>query len=142
MIAAYTTHNGKICIAAPIVLDAGICTNHVWDKWVKQAKQLGYTTRPGGNGRPSLIELRAVPTQYREAIVAKYGNPENQFNALEEYYVPDATARAFYDNYRLESGKALEPYQVAKYTTNASVLNALQKLKAAREFFDEANGQP
>lgn len=139
----YTEHNGKICVAAADLLAEGICTKPLWDKWMREAKQLEYTTRAGGNGRPSLIELTAIPSKYREQIIDKFGNPEKQHNALEQFFAIDSNARAFYDSYRNpETGKSLEKYQIERYTINASMLNALAQLREARVLLTKVKGNP
>jgi len=143
MNSAYIEYNGKVCIQATTLWEHNIATSDQWKKWCFKAKSQNYITRPGGNGRSALIELLAIPTNYRETIVSKFGNPAQQFNALEEYFVMDSNARQYYDQYRhAVTGKALEPYQVSRYTTNASVLIALYKLREARSFLTKRMGNP
>lgn len=140
---AYIDFNGKVCIEAARIIDEGITNRYVWDDWVKNAKKVGYTTRPGGNGRSALIELLAIPGKYREQVIEKFGSPEKRENALAAYFEIDSAARDFYDSYRFEAtGKQLEPYQVARYTTNASVLNAIDKLRTARIILTKGLGNP
>lgn len=140
---AYEEFNGKVCISASVVMDAEIGNLPLWKKWMREAKRLGYVTRPGGNGRTSLIELTGIPSKYRDLITNKFGQPDSSFNALEEYFTMDAEARLFFVNFRHpETGKALEPYQVNRYTINASVLKALIKLREAREALTRMKGNP
>ncbi|OJV30479.1 MAG: hypothetical protein BGO32_08790 [Bacteroidetes bacterium 37-13] len=139
---AYIEFDGKLCVAACAVKEKGIVEQWRWDEWVKNAKKFGFKTRPGGNGRPSLIELNAIPQQHRERIIETLGNPAKEFNALEEFFTMDAAARAFYDKFRHTNGKSLEPFQISKYTINASVLNALAALRTNRETMTKRLGNP
>lgn len=139
---AYIEFNGKICVAFTDVECMSI-TLPLWKKWCAKAKKQGYTTRPGGNGRPSLIELKAIPRNYRTQIIEKLGNPETTYNPLEKFFELDPAARTFYTQYRHPAnGKALEPYQIERYTINASVLNALAKLREYRTLETKIKGNP
>jgi hypothetical protein len=150
---AYIEFNGKICVAASTLADAGVITPNLrkggnvtyplFDKWRSKAKECGYLCTTGGNGRPSLIELKAIPNNYRNKIIEKLGNPEQTYNPIEKFFTIDAAARTFYDTYRYPSNnKALEPYQIERYTTNASVLNALAKLREYRKLETKIKGNP
>lgn len=138
----YIEFNGKLCVAASTLVENGFATMPLWKKWCSKAKQQGYLTRPGGNGRQSLIELNAIPHNYRQDIVTKFGNPAVTTNPLEKHFSIDGNARRFYDAYLYDNGKALQPYQKDKYTINASVLNALASLRTERELLTKRLGNP
>lgn len=139
---AYIDHLGKICVPYSEVSELGISKDQ-WYDWKKKAKGHGYVTTTGGNGRSSLIELKAIPEKYRANIVAALGNPEASVNPLERYFTIDGVARQFYEAYKYPSNnKSLEPYQIERYTTNASVLNALVRLREFRTIETKMKGNP
>jgi hypothetical protein len=129
----YQYFKGKICLISSAVLSENIVSLDNWKWWTKTARSKGYLTRPGGNGRPSLIEWAAIPEKYRDEIIAKYGQPEKQRNFLEGFFEMDAAARTTYDAFRFEDGVSLDKEQIERYTVNASVLNALGAAKTYRE---------
>lgn len=128
----YLEFNGKHCVSSHLVV-GNIASSHLWDKWVKDAKKKGSVRQKGGNGRPALIEINAIPEKYRNEIINKFGKPEEVSNALEAHFSIDGAARMWFDGFKFADGTSLKPEQVNRYTINASVLNALAKLKKARE---------
>lgn len=128
----YIDFQSKLCISFEMVECLNISLP-LWKKWSANAKKIGYKTRPGGNGRSSLIELKAIPINYRTTIIEKYGNPEVSYNILERFFEMDANARLWYEREFVKiTGEVLEPYQIDRYTINASVLNALGKVRNYR----------
>jgi hypothetical protein len=138
----FIEHNSKICVPYSEIFELGISLR-IWGEWKKKAKAHGYVTTTGGNGRPSLIELKAIPEKYRGNIVAALGHPETSVNPLERYFTIDGVARQFYAAYKYPTNnKSLEPYQIDRYTTNASVLNALLRLREYRTVETKMKGNP
>lgn len=129
---AYEQYNGKYCVLWPAADEAGVSLD-LWKKWGKQAKQYGYAKRPGGNGRDSLLQWEAIPPDYRALLAARYGEPQKVHHPLLHYYVIDTGARAYYDSYLHDDGTSLTEEQKARYTINASVLQAALKLLAYRQ---------
>jgi hypothetical protein len=104
---AYEQYNGKYCLSYPAAAQVGISID-LFQKWVKEAKQQGYITRPGGNGRTSLIEVAAIPDKYKADIEAVHGQPEAVYNPLETYFAIDVAARKYYDDtFRFDDGTEL-----------------------------------
>lgn len=89
---AYYELNGRHCVSSNLIV-GNIASHHVWDKWVKNASKLGAVRQIGGNGRPALLEINAIPEKYRNEIINKYGKPEDVSNALLEHFSIDGTAR-------------------------------------------------
>lgn len=130
---AYIEYNNSICVPFDLAQEVGMELWR-WKKVCQDAKQYGLATRPGGNGRKSLLDLKAIPEEYRHKIITRYGNPEVVYNPLERFFEIDARARYYYENeFTQLTGESLEPYQIERYTINASVLNALAKLRQFRE---------
>lgn len=135
---AYIEFEGKICVIGSAVIDT-VFPLRKWKWCVEKAKQQAATTRAGGNGRPSLIEFSAIPSKYREQIVAKFGNPTTAHNPLEKFFTIDGAARMFYDTFRDECG-TLTKEQIEQYTINASVLTAVNLLRKEREMMTKRSG--
>lgn len=130
---AYEQYNGKFCLSFPAAAAVGISID-LFQKWIKEAKQYGYITRPGGNGRTSLIEVAAIPAKYKADIEAVYGAPVQVYHPLQTHFEIDVVARKYYDEqFRFEDGTELKDEQKAQYTLNASVLRAALLLLKTRE---------
>ncbi|HCS21068.1 MAG TPA: hypothetical protein DIW47_11005 [Bacteroidetes bacterium] len=86
-----------------------------------------------GLGNEALIYWEAMPRDWQAAFIEQFGNPKQTQNPLTEFFEIDAEAKRFFDTFRFPDQSYLKPEQIERYTTNASVLNALGKLKTARE---------
>ena len=86
-------------------------------------------------GHPALISFRSLPLKYREAFVAKYGDPEKmaKTSCLKDLVITDVKAEAFFSGWQKPNGDHLKPEQIRTLTMNVSILNALNEIqKAAR----------
>lgn len=129
----YIDFNGKICLTYPAATQVGVSLSQ-WKEWAKIAKSNNRVTRPGGNGRPSLIELAAIPQQYRTEIETIHGEAVSVHNPLQQYFCIDTAARLYYDDtFIFPDGTGLSEPQAAQYTLNASVLRAAAQLLKARQ---------
>lgn len=94
-----------------------------------------------GKGNEVLIRWDALDIIIRQQLIEKFGDPIQDFNPLEEFYCFDDRARIFYEGFKNEDDNShLSPEQIAQYTTNASVLNALGMLKQKREVMSKMSG--
>ncbi|RWX03397.1 hypothetical protein [Flavobacterium cerinum] len=84
----------------------------------------------GGNGRQLLILFDSLSKEVQEAI----GDPRQPQHILENYYKIDTEAVDFYNNkFQYPDGSYLLPATIEKNIINASMLQAVIKLEAARE---------
>jgi hypothetical protein len=87
-----------------------------------------------GKGREVLLRHDAMPQGWSGELHKKWGKPAPKPKELSKHFTLDGQHRQYYDSYLdPETGKALEDEQIAKYTLNASVLDAIFRLKADRE---------
>lgn len=137
----YLPHNGTMGVRLSYVLaDKGehtasirACTYSAYEKKVQRNPYM--RLRQGkGEGNEVLLRFDALPQEWRAALVAKFGEPKQLSNALEEHFEMSGTYRMYFDTYTHPVTLAkLTPEQVTKYTVQASMLDAVSKLKVARE---------
>ncbi len=82
-----------------------------------------------GLGNEALLNWKALPLEWRDKLIAKFGNPEENTNPMANHYKIDIAARTFYEDYQHTDGTYLTPVEIERYTTNASTLNALNAFK-------------
>lgn len=84
----------------------------------------------GGNGRQVLIDYEALPTDRKQTIKIKYGNPYEYIakQPLAEYAKInwDWEAERFYNDYVLPNRTRLPEVNVEKYTKSATWIKAIQ----------------
>lgn len=155
MSTVYAYHNGKVCLALnalieseyeglkPTVRKDGRVFYELWGKWRRQAKRMGGFTRPGGNGRTSLIEFDYIPARYREEIIALYGDPKRKAasSSFANRIEKDPNAATFYLEYRLDDGRDLPQKHIKLYTANACILNALRDAYRTRALARAKHGK-
>lgn len=100
---------------------------------LSRAKKRGYgikKIREGkGKNSPALIEFDSLP----ENVKLELGDPRKTGHILEEFYITDIIATDFYADHRFYDGTTIDDLIQDKYAVNASVLNAVKRLKSARE---------
>lgn len=82
--------------------------------------------RRGCNCTPALVEYASLPTRFKEAFVAKYGDPEQMVRDDKPHLAMNAEAREYYAGVTLPDGKHLTQELIEEYTLNASVLDLLR----------------
>lgn len=82
--------------------------------------------RRGCNCTPALVEYASLPTRFKEAFVAKYGDPEQMMRDDKPCLAMNAEAREYYAGVTLPDGKHLTQELIEEYTLNASVLDLLR----------------
>lgn len=136
----YIKHDNTVCISLSGLLQAnwdklnatprpdGTETFPLWAKWMSQAKQMNAIRQIGGKGRQSLIALEAIPTTYREEIIATFGDPAQQAssNSFKGKIQPDEKAARFFIEYTMADGKHLPEQHQKLYTASACILNTIK----------------
>ncbi len=138
----YQPHNGAVGVRLSYVLKADdrahaesiqATTYNAYEKKVQRNPYMRLR-RGLGAGNEVLLRFDAMPREWQEAMVEKFGKPSTVSNALEEHFELSGTFRMYYDSYTHPStSESLTPEQVTKYTLNASVIDAVVRLKVARE---------
>lgn len=101
---------------------------------IRRAEKRGYGIRKaqsgGGLGRVLLIDFDSLPKRIQDGL----GDPRKHQHLLERYYETDLAAYDFFESFIVARTKeGLDDKQIEEYTTNASVLRAIEKLKSDRE---------
>ena len=92
----------------------------------------------GGEENFTLYSFDSMPKKYRERFMEKYGKPEEVLREREMHKTVkyDESARTFFEEYEyFKNGEytTLDKDLIAEYTTNASVLGELLRMKAERK---------
>lgn len=82
----------------------------------------------GHNGGKSLIEFDSLPSIIKDEFI----DPRKAQHILERFFNVDADAVHFYQDYRFWDGSSIDDEKQSLYVANASVINAVLKLREAR----------
>lgn len=95
-------------------------------------------------GTPALVEYDSLPVRFKEAVVAKYGDPYKHFSqyCIRDMYVRDLKAFDFFSLYRFDGNRRLSDEKIAEYTANASVLNLIATIASDRELRRKSLNRP
>ena len=133
-------HNNQLCISAQELTATGMSRAN-YEKMVARGR-VAVAQRGGGYGKCALVVVDSLPEKYKRKVEELY--PEGGSMRLHEYfrdsYRVDAEARSFFASYRLESGNYLPAAKITEYTTNASVIRAVQALIANANALRRAQG--
>jgi hypothetical protein len=120
--------NNQLCISATEL--TGVMTKGNYNK-LAQRGHLEKLQRGGGPGRCALVVVDSLPDKYRTKVKELY--PEGGLMVLHDIfrrnYEPDVEARRFFTEFRLDNGQPLPPKAIMEYTTNASVIRTVIRLK-------------
>ncbi|KAB2918720.1 MAG: hypothetical protein F9K23_00870 [Bacteroidetes bacterium] len=105
-----------------------------YDVYLKRAyRKKDFRLKQGrGYGNEALVRFNALTNEEQQVLVQKWGSPKQTAHPLQAHYELDGAARAHYDRYVFDDGQFIKEEQKLRYTVNASVLNALAKVKAKR----------
>lgn len=121
-------YNGKIAVTVEeLTSDQGgtaVMNRYQYDRMV--ASKRCTALRRGCNCTPALVEYASLPTRFKEAFVAKYGDPEQMMRDDKPHLAMNAEAREYYAGVTLPDGKHLTQELIEEYTLNASVLDLLR----------------
>lgn len=138
----YYEYDGKLCVSMDMLVRddrtsrdqsvrlAPILTRASYDKMVNRGT-LVLLRQGKGKGNCALIELSSLPEDLYRRVVDRYGDAESQAlcNIWERHYEYSADARAFYSDFRFADGEMIPRDHVHGYTINASVLEAVARLR-------------
>jgi hypothetical protein len=141
MLTPYVTYNNQIGVRLSFVVkDEPIRHEHSLQLIsyknynVKAHRNPSFRLKKGlGAGNEALISWKYMPEDWRELFCTRFGNPVVEHNPLEEHFSIDARAQLFYSKYPLSDGTYMSIDAIFQSTINASVVQALAKLKKARE---------
>src|SRR5690606_6082738 len=106
----------------------------------------GLRLREGkGQGNEALFSFENMPIDWQKKCIDSFGDPQRVIKEtafLETFYQIDYKASDFFSTYKLPSGKGLDKHLIQTYTTNASLLNAIQLAITKRRAFRKAYGNP
>ena len=122
-------YNGKIAVTVEeLTSDQGgtaVMSKANYRNLVNRSKIL--MLRQGkGAGSYALVEYASLPTRFKEAFVAKYGDPEQMMRDDKPHLAMNEEAREYYAGVTLPDGKHLTQELIEEYTLNASVLDLLR----------------
>lgn len=125
-------HNNILVVTEQELVPDHYSSYDALKKAYQRSEKRGYgisRVQSGGNGRKLLIAFDSLPLDIREAI----GDPRKGRHVLEQFYSTDMVAARFYADHLFPDRTHIKDETQIVYTTNASVLKAVQLLKAARE---------
>ena len=94
-------------------------------------------------GQEALVAFDSLDRETKEALVFKFGEPNNEVkkNWFASQYTPDRNAFDFYLQYRYGAEKKrLKDKYITEYVYNASVLNAVLQCQTNRKEYIKAQG--
>lgn len=123
-------HGPTLCISVPELTegDDPVMSYEACVKYVNRNKHV--RVRKPSKAGPALLAWHRLRPDIQQRFKEKIGNPEKLVhrNIIEEHIEPDNAAASYFSTYELEDGRKL-PFKVqTEYTTNACILNALNKV--------------
>lgn len=116
----------SLYLELPELTDCGISTNTIWKASERKSASWDIITHPD-DGRKILIGFEKLRQDYKEKVIARYGNPYEYIakGPIRNMVVPDMAAELFYLSYRYDGDKKLPEERVRQYTREACWLNML-----------------
>ena len=133
--------NNKPGVEAKVLYETlKLCSYNQYKTWVHRGKL--QKLRNACPGHPALVRFDTLPETFKESIRKRFGNPFDAYHYhLEEDLIPDHQARTYYSNYRY-NGRPLTTAQINKYTLQAEIFNALQRLVKTKKAIQQTlNGK-
>lgn len=99
-------------------------------KQLVKRNKINVVRKGGGLEGYALVDFHSLPERFKEAIINKYGSPEDVIKAksLSDRVIEDSKARNYFATYILANGDNISEDKIDEYTMNASVLNEIIKL--------------
>ena len=122
-------YNNILCIEAKWLYGDGQIMSESNYKLLKHRSNITLVRR-GGNGHTALVAYDSIPDRFKQAIKTKMGGDPHvigQQNMLMPHLKRDSEAFTYYSEYMLPDSSFLAIEKVNQYTTNASVLNAVDE---------------
>ncbi len=122
----YEIKNNTLCVPAKALYEDWNAISFDLYKNTDFRKKLNFIQK-GGNGRKALIAFESLPPEVKNKVVDVIGEPtkEDRQSRIEFFYQEDMKARSFFEEYTLPDGRHLEPQHQDEYTSNASMLAAI-----------------
>lgn len=123
--------NGKVGVPKDVLVPAFYNSLSTLKSTLNRYKEKPYGPKRlmlGGRGRMLLVDYDTLWPEIQQGI----DDPRKCDHQLERYYKTDADAVRFYTKFRFDDGTYLTGEQQERYITNASVLAAVLRLRAAR----------
>lgn len=121
-----TYYNNILACTAEELLT--VCTKSNYDKLVQRGKI--NRLRRACKGTPALIEFRSLPADYRDALIKKYGDPDEaaKWQSVADMVTADMEAIRYYADFRLADSNELPKKNQKLYSNEASIFNAFEIL--------------
>ena len=141
MISPYETYNALIGVKLSFIVkdedkrdthSLDLLSYSAYEKRVRRDKKLKLRSGKGLNNCV-LLNWSYLPNCWKEKFKEEFGSPVLNTNPLAEYFSINPDAKRWFAKYEIAPGEFLAPEQQEQYTINASVLDALELLKNARE---------
>jgi hypothetical protein len=134
--------NNIKCVSVPELTDgkSPILSMAAYKHYVNRYPHV--RVRRGSPAGSALLSWELLRDDLKARYILAYGDPDKQLrkNAIADLIVPDGKAAQYFASYELEDGRYL-PFNVQlEYSTNASVLNALNTLVNNRKAKTRALG--
>lgn len=125
--------NNKIAVTVDELVPEWYNTYNTLKSELYRYKNLKYGIKRlqvGGNGRKLLVDFDTLPMHIQDGI----GDPRKMDHPLENFYSRDPEAVGIYSKFKYKTdGSYLLPHAREQYVVNASVMQAIIKLRSARE---------
>jgi hypothetical protein len=126
--------NDILYIEYPELVEAGVIENTIRKAKENTRKSWSFIQDPEDK-RKVLIEFEKLRQNYKDLVIAKFGNPYIYISRqpIKKMVQWDAEAERFYLGFRYGENKSLSEAHVNKYTTAASWLNMLHTAMADKK---------
>jgi hypothetical protein len=123
----YELKDDVVCIPATALYeDFNIMPFTTYVNWTNRNKIK--LIQKGGRGRKALIAFDSLPSDIRQSVISKIGEPseEHTVSRIEFFFKEEVATRHFYETYKLPDGRCLLPDAQDEYTINATMLTAIE----------------
>lgn len=135
-------YNNILCISKPELTDCNppILTSAAYDQYVYRHPYV--RVRRGSPAGPALLNWDLVRADIRRKYISVHGDPRSigPRYSLKNLVEPDYKAIAFFATYEIADNINLKPEKQQEYSTNASVLNALNTVVNDKKALRKALG--
>ena len=134
MVNVFEYYNNVLCVLAECLYEdlKLMSYDNYKKKCIRKLLKLERTARPGFK---ALVNFEALCDEYKEAIIAKYGDPYKtvKFESFTNFITSDENARIFFRDYVYNGSERLSLEKQQEYKTNAELLNTIQIMVGNRK---------
>lgn len=111
------------------LVDLGISESTLNKAKLRKSPSWNFINDPDDK-RKVLIQFETLKPNYKELVIAKYGNPYEYMasTAIKQYLNIDTKSRAFFENYVLSDGKGLPELTIKAYVQASEWLNMIDTI--------------